>query len=154
MSKLYYCAKCGATRRLYKSDFENPDKLICVLCMGKEYLPVPEKYITYSSCGFPIINEDLESEFIEEVVKKSPNFDQSCFDSKDEIRAQRKRDWEDIKASAKERSLSPKCPICGSTNIKKISFTSRAVKTALFGAVGAIDDAGKTWKCNNCGSKF
>ena len=27
-------------------------------------------------------------------------------------------------------------------------------KTAAFGVVGAIDDAGKTYKCGNCGSKF
>ena len=48
----------------------------------------------------------------------------------------------------------PKCPICQSTNLKKITFTKRAVKTAVFGAVGAIDDAGKTYRCENCGSKF
>ena len=48
----------------------------------------------------------------------------------------------------------PKCPICQSTNLKKITFSRRAVKTAVFGAVGAIDDVGKTWKCNSCGSKF
>lgn len=48
----------------------------------------------------------------------------------------------------------PKCPICGSTNINKITLTTRAVKTATFGVVGAVDDAGKTWKCGNCGSRF
>lgn len=48
----------------------------------------------------------------------------------------------------------PKCPTCGSTNIQKISTTERAVKTALFGVIGAVDDAGKTYKCENCGSKF
>ena len=48
----------------------------------------------------------------------------------------------------------PKCPICGSTNINKITLTTRAVKTAAFGVVGAVDDAGKTWKCGNCGSRF
>lgn len=48
----------------------------------------------------------------------------------------------------------PKCPICGSTNINKITLTTRAVKTATFGVVGAVDDAGKTWRCGNCGSKF
>lgn len=48
----------------------------------------------------------------------------------------------------------PKCPICGSTNINKITIGSRAMKTAIFGVVGAIDDAGKTYQCKNCGSKF
>jgi hypothetical protein len=48
----------------------------------------------------------------------------------------------------------PKCPTCGSVNIKKITLGSRAVKTAVFGVIGAVDDAGKTYKCGNCGSKF
>ena len=48
----------------------------------------------------------------------------------------------------------PKCPICGSTNVEKITIGTRAVKTAAFGVIGAVDDAGKTWKCGNCGSKF
>lgn len=48
----------------------------------------------------------------------------------------------------------PRCPICGSANINKISIGSRAVKTAAFGVIGGVDDAGKTYKCGNCGSKF
>lgn len=48
----------------------------------------------------------------------------------------------------------PKCPICNSTNLRKITMTTRVVKTATFGTVGMIDDAGKTYKCENCGSKF
>lgn len=48
----------------------------------------------------------------------------------------------------------PQCPICGSTNINKITLIKRATKTAVFGVLGAIDDAGKVWQCKNCGSKF
>ena len=47
-----------------------------------------------------------------------------------------------------------KCPICGSTNVNKITIGSRAAKTAVFGVLGAVDDAGKTYKCGNCGSRF
>ncbi len=50
--------------------------------------------------------------------------------------------------------ITVKCPICGSTNIKKITLTKKVIKTAAFGVLGAMDDAGKTWICNNCGSKF
>lgn len=48
----------------------------------------------------------------------------------------------------------PECPFCQSVNIKKISFTKKVLKTALFGVLGAVDDAGKTYQCCNCGSKF
>ena len=47
----------------------------------------------------------------------------------------------------------PKCPTCQSTNLSKITNTRKAGKIALFGIFGA-GDLGKTWKCNNCGSKF
>lgn len=48
----------------------------------------------------------------------------------------------------------PKCPTCGSYSISKITVTKKATKTFLFGIFGAMDDAGKTWKCNKCGSKW
>lgn len=46
----------------------------------------------------------------------------------------------------------PKCPTCGSTNIKKISATKRWVGVGMFGL--ASSDMGKTMQCNNCGYKW
>jgi predicted RNA-binding Zn-ribbon protein involved in translation (DUF1610 family) len=47
----------------------------------------------------------------------------------------------------------PKCPTCGSTNIRKISASSKVGKAVLFGifAAGAIS---KTFKCNKCGYQW
>lgn len=53
---------------------------------------------------------------------------------------------------AREASL-PKCPHCNSTNISKISTAKKATKIGLFGIFGT-GDIGKTYKCNNCGSRF
>lgn len=47
----------------------------------------------------------------------------------------------------------PKCPICGSTNLSKISALKKAAKIYTFGIFGA-GDVGKTYKCENCGAKF
>lgn len=47
----------------------------------------------------------------------------------------------------------PHCPICDSTNLSKVTTTSKVTKMAAFGIFG-MGDNGKTWKCNNCGSKF
>lgn len=47
----------------------------------------------------------------------------------------------------------PKCLICQSTNLSKITVAQKAGKITLFGIFG-MGDNGKTWKCNNCGSKF
>ncbi len=47
----------------------------------------------------------------------------------------------------------PRCPTCNSTNLSKISTAKKATKIGLFGIFGA-GDVGKTWKCNNCGTKW
>ena len=57
------------------------------------------------------------------------------------------------KSSSVRNDNRPKCPICNSTNLSKISTAKKATKVGLFGIFGA-GDIGKTWKCNNCGSKF
>ncbi len=46
----------------------------------------------------------------------------------------------------------PKCPTCGSTNIQKISLTSKAVGAGLFGIFSS--NVRNTFKCNSCGSKW
>lgn len=58
-----------------------------------------------------------------------------------------------IKFNAPQPSNVPKCPICSSTDLSKITIAHKAGKIALFGIFG-MGDNGKTWKCNNCGSKF
>lgn len=46
----------------------------------------------------------------------------------------------------------PHCPNCNSTNIQKISMTSRAISGLTFGILSS--SIGKTYKCNNCGYKW
>ncbi len=47
----------------------------------------------------------------------------------------------------------PKCPICGSTDLVRIDTSKKVLKVIAFGLYGA-GDIGKTWRCNNCKSKF
>lgn len=42
----------------------------------------------------------------------------------------------------------PKCPTCGSSDIEKISVTSKAVDTVIFGILGT--KRYKTFRCNKC----
>ena len=48
----------------------------------------------------------------------------------------------------------PKCPTCGSVDVSKISAGTKVAKTAAFGVLGAMSDAGKSWKCRKCGCKW
>ena len=52
-------------------------------------------------------------------------------------------------AVARELQNKPKCLTCSSTNLKKISTTSKVVNTAMFGLLGIKRH--KTFHCNNCG---
>lgn len=57
------------------------------------------------------------------------------------------------KQNAQKFSNVPKCPICGSTNLKKITATRKILKVGLFGRLGT-GDLGKTYQCCKCGAKF
>lgn len=55
-------------------------------------------------------------------------------------------------AVARELLNKPKCPTCQSTNLKKISSTSKVVNTAVWGIFGTKRH--KTFHCNNCGYEW
>lgn len=51
-------------------------------------------------------------------------------------------------AVAEEWQNKPKCPTCQSTNIKKVSGTSKAISVAMFGLFS--QKVKKQFHCNNC----
>lgn len=55
-------------------------------------------------------------------------------------------------AVAQDLLNKPKCPTCNSTNLKKISATSKVVNTAVFGLFGT--KRFKQFHCNNCGYEW
>ena len=136
----YQCPICNVS--LTKLGFIDGHKLMCM--NGKERIQWLENKL-----GHPISEEMINRRW--EYYKKQ--------DEEEQRRLEEEREAYERRARQSTRSLSgrinvPKCPVCGSTSLKKISLTTRAVKTAAFGTIGAIDDAGKTYKCENCGSKF
>lgn len=55
-------------------------------------------------------------------------------------------------AKTKQQANMPKCPICGSTNVVKISTLNRAVSVATVGL--ASSKIGKQYQCKNCKHKW
>lgn len=53
--------------------------------------------------------------------------------------------WQEMK---KARDTTPKCPTCGSTNIQRISASSKAGSVFLFGLMS--QKVKHQWHCNNC----
>lgn len=129
---LCYCEKCGQRTDTFDDNINNLKDRKCSGCLETGHIkPIPEKYISYIGGGtVPIYNEDLEEEIFKKIVKGSPNFDQAAWDRRIANREVRKRQLEMLK---QEQANKPKCPICGSTSISKISTLNRAVSVGVFG---------------------
>lgn len=59
---------------------------------------------------------------------------------------------DEMEKEQKEPLNKPKCPTCQSTNIKKVSTTSKVINTAIYGIFGT--KRYKTFHCNNCGYEW
>lgn len=137
---LYYCEKCGGTGVL---DFD-----VCVQCGShNSYKSVPDEYVDDYA-----IKDDLKAEFIENIIKSSPNFDQECWDRREAFKEIQKHNNELLENDKVKQANVPKCPTCGSSNIKRVSGTSKAVSVAMFGLLS--QKVKKQFHCNNCGYEW
>ena len=147
---LCYCEKCG--QHLDKSDEEldNLKNIICVGCCETGYFkPVPKEYLNEGGWG---IEKNLKEEFIEKIVKSSPNFDQVCWDRREGFKEIQKRNNELLENDKAKQASIPKCPTCGSANLKRISMSSKVASVAMFGLFST--KRSKTFHCNNCGYEW
>ena len=153
-----YCSKCG--------DTQWTESKTCRVCKSllKESDAKYELYINAYMQGKSIKTgntfEENQQRLLEEVIKPNPEFDPDLYARKDEIIKQKQEQdmnefrrqtggasWVDDKIGYK-----PKCPTCGSTNIEKISVSSKIVGAGLFGIFSKT--ARSQFKCNNCGYKW
>ena len=139
--KIQCCPKCGSIKML---NFEW--EKVCSYCGYK--LQDTEYYFT-ESVERGNLKPEIRKAIFEKYIKNSPLYSEEAIKDRKE-----KEDWEMISLpSSYTPKNTPKCPICQSTNLSKITTVQKAGKIALFGIFG-MGDNGKTWKCNNCGSKF
>lgn len=149
---LCYCKKCGrVVQEVY-----GRDKQICDYCNSiLEY--IPKQFLIKEV----MLNDDTKQQFIDEYIKSSPEFDQYLFDHRDEDlfkrRIENKAKLEHGKAVLEGRDkgnqFGVECPYCHATNVKRITNTSKAAHTALFG-IFSISRNSKQWHCNQCNSDF
>ena len=131
-----------------KSDFkEGQPKDICPYCGGKLVdTTFPYDDFIYLDClgdNRPLLEAmiELHNNDIIEYELKMGQFRKQVEDKKQQQRQERERE-----------DNTPKCPTCGSTNIEKISTTSKVVGGALFGLFSS--NVRKTMHCKNCGYKW
>lgn len=136
---------------MLEKSHETLDNKKCLGCLETGHFKlIPEEYISWIGGGtVPVMNKKQREDFIGNVIKTSPNFDQAAWDRRIANQEARDRQMEMLK---QEQANQPKCPICGSTDISKISTLNRAVSVGVLGL--ASSKIGKTHKCNKCGSTW
>lgn len=184
MAKMWYCEKCGRIRHfVFLKKCKNCGTKVKLLSseMKQSYNIFNDDFYAVLSKLRMLYPVEEEKKIVEELISRQNNFILnevannplfSMEEYENEIEKQRQFYYRTLESTNKQiserqaknlqvmqrekdrQNCIPKCPICGSTNIKKIAFGTRAAKTAMFGTIGAIDDAGKTYSCKNCGSKF
>ena len=135
-----YCPKCGNVTFIEtKNEKCN--------CCNTNLLPTPytmNEYLFGNS-----IDVNIDKKIFDEYIKGNSQFDKELYRS----RINKEKLLQQATFDKQRESNKPKCPICQSTNLSKITTLQKTGKIALFGIFG-MGDNGKTWKCNNCGSKF
>lgn len=169
-----HCPDCGFPIKEYMEKHNLIDtykKMICPKCahmyagFGEDSDPI---YLNCKFCNTPVIQTDItQNDFYKiyenpnttEIEKELANqygnnrFSQEAYEHRLSVIAEENNKHEAERKQESQQQNIPKCPICQSTDLSKISNTKKAAKIGLFGLFGA-GDIGKTWQCNNCGSRF
>lgn len=121
---------------------------------------MPKEYLNKDvDCFFK--DKETEGYFVENFIKTAPEFDEYLFNHRDNDLQQR---WAKAEAALehgkavlegrdKGNKFGVECPYCHATNVKKITNTSKAIHTALFG-IFSIGRNSRNFHCNNCNSDF
>ena len=125
------CPHCNSQLEMSDITYENyksmPKVKKCKNCKRK----YPKIFIKCPKCNQQLIKLSTENKQLDKQVN--------------EIR-------KEIQEHQEKQSNIPKCPTCGSTNVKHISTLNRAVSIGVFGLFSS--KIGKNYECLNCKAKW
>ena len=136
---LSYCPKCG-NQGIYENGNE-----ICQYCGTKE---LPTKYDWDKWLFGSEYPNNLDEIIFNEYIKDNPLFDENIY----EQREGKEKLLQQASLDKQKEQNTPKCPTCGSTNVKHISTLNRAASIGVFGLFSS--KIGKNYECLNCKSKW
>lgn len=158
VNKVFICPKCANVYKGYSKSCV-PLHIKCEYCnttviQTNEDPNKTSKFFTNAS------DEDADNFSIELAITYGNNqFDKISFDDrlqKRHIEIQKYLDNLEVKVlqqqNKPQNTNTPHCPTCNSTNIHKISVTSKAINAGLFGLLG--NKRKKQFHCNNCGYEW
>lgn len=132
----FICPKCSTFRGCQPNTNQN-----CHFCNT----PMIETDILYKDA---FMNEEVVKPMKEKYAYNNPLYDKEL---DKQIREQVRKEVASIRPASQNSNI-PKCPTCGSTNIKRISTANRAVSIGLFGILSG--KIGKNYECKNCRAKW
>lgn len=142
-NKVWICTKCGECYDT--NDFKQP---ICEYCD----CPLIQTDITNKD-NQKINGEEYYLNSIELAKKYGNDFSEESYSRRRErIRKRINKFLSSSSDNSAPQPNVPHCPTCGSTNIKKISATSKAVGAGLFGLFSKT--ARSQFECKDCGYKW
>ena len=152
MDQVYFCPTCGYIT--WDSVLTGPAiEKKCLFCgadlqgTGKDHDFFWKRSDDKQECRRLL--KRLEETVREEYVYNNPLFDKEKYEAREQ--ADRERIARN-KAGLNPLDNLPKCPTCGSTNLSRLSGVGMIT---MFGGFGVTDgNAGKTFKCNNCGYRW
>lgn len=101
-------------------------------------------------------NEEL-ADIIDEALREKYVYDNEHFSKKAyndmlEYTERKEKEAKTFFGSNSSDPHTPKCPTCGSTDLRKVSVGAKAVSVGLFGIFS--QKVKKTWHCNSCGYEW
>lgn len=164
MRELLFCNKCGNVSSSDNNEIGdrcwscNVGKFIGTgIDNPKSYAEVIEEYKKTHNGDYPSVKESdemLREKYfygkLDSDVTKAATTERKYWESPEGIEEQNRiTDRWYAKQNAQKFSTGPKCPTCGSTNIRKISTGERMVSVGILGLFSK--KINKSFKCNSCG---
>ena len=164
MRELLFCNKCGNVSSSDNNEIGdrcwscNVGKFIGTgIDDPKSYAEVIEEYKKTHNGDYPSIEESdemLREKYfygkLDSDVTKAATAERKYWESPEGVEQRNKiTDRWYAKQNAQKFSTGPKCPTCGSTNIRKISTGERMVSVGMLGLFSK--KINKSFKCNSCG---
>ena len=143
MSFYRYCPKCGditCSQKEEKCDFCNEPYVTT------NYESRPDDW----RCG-----KNIYKEILEEYVKPNPLFDEELYNKRIALEKRQEEATSNrlyMEKRQAQKANVPRCPTCGSTNIRRISTLDRAVSVGILGIFSG--KIGKNYECLNCKAKW
>lgn len=132
---------------IYPSEIKSNNEYICPYCNNK----LVDTLITENEFNLIEDVSDSDRQFLEAMIELKKNDPIEYQLKMSQFKANLKQQEQVQGSRAEENTIH--CPYCNSTNVKKITTTSKAVHTAIFG-IFSMGRNSKQWHCNDCKSDF